>query len=87
MMDDEEAEFARKAILEAVETQIRDGEPPETAETLQRLMDEGESREEAIRLISCVLADEMFQIMKHEREFDRAGYVEALARLPRMPWE
>lgn len=86
-MDDEDSKFAREAILEAVETQIRERDPPETEATLRRLMEEGEPREEAIRLIACVLADEMFQIMKHEREFDRAGYVRALDRLPRMPWE
>lgn len=86
-MDEEESELARKAILRAVETQIRDGEPPETGRTLERLMAEGQPRDEAVRLIACALADETFQIMKHEREYDHARYVQALEKLPRMPWE
>lgn len=86
-MDDEDAELARAAILEAVETQIEEGEPRETSETLERLVAEGYPREEAIRLIGCVLASEMFEIMQQEREYDRARYVQALSRLPHLPWE
>lgn len=86
-MDDQGSELARMAILEAIETQIEEGDPPETAQTLQRLMSAGESREEALRLIGCVMADEMFHIMKHKRVFDLARYTRMLGRLPRMPWD
>lgn len=86
-MDDEESELARQAIFEAVETQLADGDPPETAGTLDRLMADGHPREEAIRLIGCVLADEMFRIMKTEREYDHARYVGLLRRLPELPWD
>lgn len=86
-MEDEIPEMSREGVLEAVETQIRDNDPPETGETLQRLMQEGQARDEAIRLIACVLMDEMFHILQQQRAFDRSRYVSGLSRLPRMPWE
>lgn len=84
-MDENEAAELRKAVLRAVEQQVSDGEPPETAETLERLQREGHPRAEAIQMIGHVLAVEMFGIMKDEREFDRAGYTRALAKLPQLP--
>lgn len=86
-MNEEDSEQARAAIFQAVETQLSDGDPPETAETLKRLLGEGYSRDEAYRLIGCALADELFQIMKHEREYDHARYVRLLRNLPNLPWE
>ena len=86
-MDEEQSEQARAAIFEAIETQLSDGEPPETAETLERLLGEGYPREEAMRFIGCALADEMFQVMNNEREFDGDRYVRLLSRLPTLPWE
>lgn len=86
-MDEQQSEEARAAIMKAVETQLADGDPPETAETLERLLAEGHSRDDAVRLIACVLADEMFRIMQQEQEYDRDRYVGLLQRLPRVPWE
>lgn len=86
-MDDNEAAYLRKAVLNAVEKQIVDDEPPETAATLDRLMGEGYPRDEAVVMIGHVLAVEMFGIMKEEREHDPAGYARALARLPALPGE
>ncbi|WP_070987760.1 hypothetical protein [Halofilum ochraceum] len=84
-MDENEAAQLRKAVLDAVEKQITDGEPPETAETLERLVGEGYPRNEAVLMIGHVLAVEMFGIMKEERGFDHAGYARALSRLPQLP--
>lgn len=86
-MDEEESEYARAAVFKAIETQLSDGDPPETGETLDRLLEEGYSRDEAMRLIGCALADEMFQIMKQEREYDRSRYVALLRKLPTLPWD
>lgn len=84
-MDESEAAYLREAVLEAVEKQITDGEPPETARTLERLVDEGYPRDEAVLMIGHVLAAEMFGIMKEERGFDHAGYARALGKLPQLP--
>jgi hypothetical protein len=78
---------AREVIFEAVENQIRKNDPPETKETLDRLIQSGQSREEALRLIAGVLANEMFEVMKSKRQYDNARYVANLARLPNLPWD
>ena len=86
-MNEEGSELARAAIFEAIDTQVAEGEPPETAETLERLLNEGYSRDEAYRLIGCALADEIFHVSKHQREYDSARYVRLLQDLPKLPWD
>jgi hypothetical protein len=77
----------RQAILDVVNNQLRDGTPPETAATLERLVREGHSREQAIELIGAVVASEIFGVLKEGRAYDGARFVAALRSLPRMPWE
>jgi hypothetical protein len=77
----------RAAFFETVDNQIRDNDPPETKQTLQRLIAEGHSREEARRLIAYIVAYEIFGILKDSRPFDRVHYVAALRRLPELPDE
>jgi len=86
-MDEEGSEAARAALFQAIDQQVANGDPPETAETLNRLLEAGHSRDEAYRLIGCALGDEMFHVMKEEREYDAARYVRLLQALPDMPWE
>jgi hypothetical protein len=75
------------AILEVVETQLRDQTPPETRQTLQRLLGEGHTADEAKRLIGCVVATEIYDVLKHRAPFDQGRFVAALHRLPTLPWE
>lgn len=86
-MATKESNRAREVILEAVENQIRKNDPIEAKETLDRLIQSGQSREEALRLIAGVLANEMFNVMKSKSHFDNARYVANLARLPKLPWD
>ena len=81
-----ESNRAGKVILEAVENQIRKNDPREAKETLDRLIQSGKSREEALRLIAGVLANEMFEVMKNKSHFDNTRYAANLARLPNLPW-
>ncbi len=78
---------ARKAILDVVENQIRNLDPPATKETLDRLISEGVAEDEARRLIGCVVASEIFGILKHKQPFDLERYITALRRLPELPWQ
>jgi hypothetical protein len=80
-------QLAGEAVVEAIENQIRDNDPPETALTLARLMKSGESRENAIRLIGCAMAIEIFEIVKNGGDFDEERYVQNLLRLPELPFE
>ena len=74
-------------MFEVVENQLRDNDPPETRETLERLVGDGHSPSEAKRMIASVVAVEMFDIMKSEQAFDLSRFVEQLQRLPEPPYE
>jgi hypothetical protein len=73
-----------EAMLEVVDNQVRDNSPPETRQTLDRLVAEGYSTEYARRLIASVILVEANDILRERREFDLARYVAALRRLPRV---
>ena len=77
----------RQAIFDTIENQIRDGEPAETAATLQRLMAGGESRDAAINYIACVLSVEFFEIIENGEAFDESRYVRNLKALPALPYD
>jgi hypothetical protein len=74
-----------KAVLEVVENQIRELNPPATKETLDRLIREGHDAAEARRLIGCVVASEIFDLLKNMEPYDEDRYVAALRRLPEVP--
>ncbi len=86
-MDPSDREIARAAILEVIENQLRDNNPPETRATLERLLHAGHSRAEAMRLIACALANEMFSVLKSDAPYDNARYIASLERLPELPWD
>jgi hypothetical protein len=75
------------AILEIVENQLRENVPTETRQTFRRLLDEGRTASEAKRLIACVVATEIYDILKHQEPCNQTRFVAALHRLPAMPWD
>jgi peroxiredoxin family protein len=77
----------RRVLMEIVENQIRDRTPPETSETLARLIDKGYSRERAMELIACVVTSEVFDILKNNDDYNVARYVAGLLALPDRPWD
>jgi len=84
---DEDQKRRRKIILEVVENQIRDNDPPETRKTLTRLTKEGFSREEAVELIGTVVVHELYNVLKQEEYFDCKRFVAALRQLPKLPYD
>jgi len=76
-----------RTILEVVENQIRDNDPPETRQTADRLKAEGYTADEVRRLISTAVTVEIFHIMRDRESFNRERFVWNLAHLPREPWE
>jgi hypothetical protein len=74
------------ALYDVLDNQLRDGDPPETRATLTRLLGEGVEEKEARRLIGCVIATEIFDVMKSKESFDRERFVARLETLPEMPW-
>ncbi len=77
----------KKIILEVVDNQLKANEPPETRSTLNRLIEEGYSEKDAKELIACVVTSEIFGVMKNKEEFDHQRYVDALNKLPQLPWD
>jgi hypothetical protein len=75
------------AIMEVVENQIRNNDPPQTGQTFKRLMAAGRSEKEAKRLIACVVSAEIFDVLKKQELFNLDRFVKALDRLPAMPWD
>ncbi len=76
-----------QAFLEVVSNQLRNNDPPETRKTLNRLMVEGYTLEEAMELLAAVLSAHIYAMFKEQQHFDLAKYVRDLNNLPRMPWE
>ncbi len=83
--DTEEGQKAGEVIVEIIENQLADDNPPETKQTLKRLMKLGESRENAIRYISTALTVEIFGAFKHNEPFNHERYVKNLTALPNLP--
>jgi hypothetical protein len=61
-MSQPDPHIALDAIFEIIENQKRDGDPPEAGQTYDRLIRDGHSHNEAMRMIGCVLSNEMFHI-------------------------
>jgi hypothetical protein len=73
------------AILEIVDTQLRDGTPPETQQTFARLVAAGYTPEGARQLLAHVVVREIFTVMARGEGYDQARFVAALHRLPALP--
>ena len=79
--------YLKAAILEVVDNQLSDNDPPQTRQTYKRLLASGLDDEEAKRLIGCVVVSEIFDILKKGETFNLERFVAALERLPKLPWE
>jgi hypothetical protein len=75
----------KSAMFEVVQNQLDSNDPPETKQTLDRLIAEGFSREEAKELIGTVVIAEVFEVMNSGKPYDKERYVAALNKLPEVP--
>jgi hypothetical protein len=85
-MKDEDRKRLRQAMLKVVDTQLRDGDPPETAETLRRLRDLGHDEQECREMIAGAVVEVTIEVMRGH-EYDHQRYLTLLNRLPKLPWE
>jgi Domain of unknown function (DUF1841) len=86
-MSDDFNPHLRAAILEAVQNQITNNNPPETRQTYERLLREGKSEDDAKVLIASVVIVEIFEVVSHLEPFDHERFVQALNKLPELPGE
>jgi hypothetical protein len=80
-------EIARAQILEVVDNQIRDGKPPETKQTYERLLKMGIDSSNAKIYIGQCVAVEIYNILKHQQPFNETRFVQNLLNLPKEPFE
>ena len=87
MEDEKRGQQVRQLLFEVIENQMSMDNPPETRKTYQRLLDQGFSRDDTMRMMAAVVITEMNDMVKENRTFDEAGYVEALKALPKLPYD
>ncbi len=71
----------QEKILEIVENQIRDNNPRETKETLNRLINLGYSRQDAIKKIGTIVSEEIYDVLKDQEKFNEERFVRKLLTL------
>src|SRR2546422_2788788 len=71
----------KAAILEVIENQIHTGDPPETQQTLERLLVAGSLRKQDIEMIGSALVEEIWAILHDHKPFDRARFTSLLEQL------
>lgn len=60
----------KKLILEVVDNQLRENDPPVTRESYNRLIDAGYSVSEAKEKIGAVVIEEIYDVMKENQPYD-----------------
>ena len=71
----------KAAILEVVENQLRENNPPETRQTFERLLAAGYSRKQAVEMIGSAVVEEIWAVLHDQQPFDRARFTALLEQL------
>lgn len=71
----------KKLLLQVVDNQLRDNNPPATRKALERLMAAGYSKQIAKERIAAAVVEEIWYILHDHRAFDLEEYEEKLNRL------
>lgn len=70
------------AMHHAVARQLLAGDPPETWQTVQRLAGLGYDWHNIMHMIASLVAEDIYQVVKEQRQADPAGYIHRLRQLP-----
>lgn len=76
----------QQMLIEVLENQLADNYPKDVTATLLRLRMTGHSREDALELMACALAPEMYAVVEQQQSFNLERYIAHLALLPATPW-
>lgn len=71
----------KKIILEVVENQLRENDPPVTRQAYQKLLDAGYSAREAKEKIGAVVLTEIYDVLKENQSYDEKRYGLALEEM------
>ncbi len=73
--------YLKAAILEVVENQLRENNPPETGQTFERLLAAGYSRQRAREMIGAAVVEEIWNVLHEKKPFDHVRFVGLLEKL------
>lgn len=73
--------YLHKIIIQSVEIQIRDNDPPITKTTFERLVRNGHDEAVAKDMIASVIAEEIYMTMKDDRKMNLENFSRRLAEL------
>ena len=71
----------KRLIIEVVENQMRDNNPPMTNITYQRLLSEGYTKQQAKEKIAVIVANHIYYAMKYDKPYSEEQYVKELSEL------
>ena len=71
----------KKLILEVVDNQLKDNNPPMVREVYDRLIGVGYSAREAKEKIGAVVIEEIYDVMKKNQPYDEKRYTDALKNM------
>ncbi len=77
----------KELLMDVVDNQIRNDDPPETRQTFNRLISQGISEEDAKIYIGQAVCVEIWDIMRNRKEFNKERFIRNLKRLPEEPIE
>jgi hypothetical protein len=80
-------ENLRNAIFEVIANQVEANDPPETALTLERLMNEDFSEFQAKQLVGQAVVVEVIDAVKNKKPYNETRYLKNLRNLPKEPEE
>ncbi|WP_210641983.1 hypothetical protein [Pseudomonas sp. Tri1] len=86
-IDSDEEEFVENTLIQAIENQIENDNPPAAKATFNKLTLVGYEREDILNLMAHVLAVEIDAILEEDRPFNTQWYEAALRALPELPPE
>jgi len=71
----------KKIVLQAVDNQLRENNPPITKITFERLQQSGYTTQQAKEKISAVLLEEMYDVLKTKQPYNEERYSNKLLKL------
>jgi hypothetical protein len=80
-------EILREQIFEAIKSQLRDNNPPETKTTFDRLRKQGFDDVQTRQMIGQCLAVELFDVLKYGKPYNNERYIKNLLALPKEPFD
>lgn len=71
-----------KIMIQTVEKQISDNDPPAARQAFERLVKNGTDEETAKDMIASIIAEEIYVMMKNDKKINLENYIKRLEKLP-----